>query len=141
MCEDCDAVPVRFVAYFNKPGGKVWRPAQKQATAWAIDIRPSEAEPAPRAFVCDDPQVRLSPVVMGERMSQAREGEGAFGDSEFVESAPHPDPLPASGEREKAEGALGDFVLVENAPHPDPLRASGEGEKMRSRDAFDGMVD
>jgi len=45
MCDDCDAVPAQFVAYFNKAGGKLWRPAQKQAPAWAIDIRPPSPLP------------------------------------------------------------------------------------------------
>lgn len=52
MCEDCDAVPIRYVAYFNKAGGKLWRPAQKHPTTWAIDIRPPEAAPE-RAFLCE----------------------------------------------------------------------------------------
>jgi hypothetical protein len=52
MCDECDAIPVQYVAYFNKAGGKLWRPAQKQATAWAIDIRPPET-PAARAFACE----------------------------------------------------------------------------------------
>ena len=42
MCEGCDEFPAQFVAYFNKAGGKFWRPAQKAPTAWAIDIRPPE---------------------------------------------------------------------------------------------------
>ena len=54
MCEDCDMAPVQYVAYFNKPGGTFWRPAQKAPTAWAIDIRPSETAAPVRAFVCDD---------------------------------------------------------------------------------------
>jgi hypothetical protein len=60
MCDDCDEFPPQYVAYFNKAGGKLWRPAQKAASAWAIDIRPDV--PAPVAvelrelrFVCDDP--------------------------------------------------------------------------------------
>jgi hypothetical protein len=60
MCEECEEFPPQFVAYFNKAGGKFWRPAQKTAaTAWAIDVRP----PVPvtvvevREFTCDDPSV------------------------------------------------------------------------------------
>jgi hypothetical protein len=71
MCDECEEFPAQYVAYFNKAGGKLWRPAQKAATAWAIDIRPQEAASvaasvpaslsAPvairelRQFTCDDP--------------------------------------------------------------------------------------
>lgn len=61
MCEECEEFPPQYVAYFNKAGGKFWRPAQKTATAqWAIDIRPARP-PVPvvvrevRQFACDDP--------------------------------------------------------------------------------------
>jgi hypothetical protein len=38
MCEECEEFPVRFVAYFNKPGGKPWRPSQNVGAApWAVD--------------------------------------------------------------------------------------------------------
>jgi hypothetical protein len=33
MCEECGETPVQFVAYFNKPGGKHWRPPQLAATS------------------------------------------------------------------------------------------------------------
>jgi hypothetical protein len=65
MCDECEEFPAHYVAYFNKAGGKLWRPAQKAATrGWAIDIRPQEAhEPVGvpvvvrevRHFTCDDP--------------------------------------------------------------------------------------
>jgi len=63
MCDECEEFPAQYVVYFNKAGGKLWRPAQKAATAWAIDIRPQEAasRSAPvairevRQFSCDDP--------------------------------------------------------------------------------------
>ena len=66
MCDECEEFPAQYVAYFNKAGGKFWRPAQKAATRpWAIDISPPEAahEPAGvpvairevRHFTCDDP--------------------------------------------------------------------------------------
>jgi len=46
MCEECEEFPAQYVAYFNKAGGKLWRPAQKAAlTPWAIDIRPVEPPP------------------------------------------------------------------------------------------------
>jgi hypothetical protein len=46
MCDECEEFPAQYVAYFNKAGGKLWRPAQKAATApWAIDIRPVEPSP------------------------------------------------------------------------------------------------
>jgi hypothetical protein len=48
MCDECEEFPAQYVAYFNKAGGKLWRPAQKAATApWAIDIRPVNPPPYP----------------------------------------------------------------------------------------------
>jgi len=66
MCDECEEFPAQYVAYFNKAGGKLWRPAQKAATPWAIDIRPVEPPPDPpplagegregvRRFSCDEP--------------------------------------------------------------------------------------
>ena len=62
MCEECEEFPAQYVAYFNKAGGKLWRPAQKVATTpWAIDIRPVEPVPVVarevRHFSCDEPAV------------------------------------------------------------------------------------
>jgi len=68
MCDECEEFPAQYVAYFNKSGGKLWRPAQKAAAAqWAIDIRPVEPPPYPppqagegrvgvevRHFSCDE---------------------------------------------------------------------------------------
>jgi hypothetical protein len=42
MCDECEEFPAQYVAYFNKAGGKLWRPAQKASTMWAIDIRAVE---------------------------------------------------------------------------------------------------
>ena len=72
MCDECEEFPAQYVAYFNKAGGKLWRPAQKVATTpWAIDIRPVKPPPYPpplagegrvggevRQFVCDEPPTR-----------------------------------------------------------------------------------
>jgi hypothetical protein len=33
MCDECDETTGLYLAYFNKPGGKKWRPAQKTANA------------------------------------------------------------------------------------------------------------
>jgi hypothetical protein len=70
MCDECEEFPAQYVAYFNKAGGKLWRPAQKVATTpWAIDIRPAVPPPSPQAgegregarevrhFSCDEPAV------------------------------------------------------------------------------------
>ncbi len=76
MCDECEEFPVQYVAYFNKAGGKLWRPANKAVTApWAIDIRPAESPPSPpphagearlervvreiRHFRCDEPVAAL----------------------------------------------------------------------------------
>jgi hypothetical protein len=57
MCEECEEFPAQYVAYFNKAGGKLWRPAQKAPTPWAIDIQatPRLQPAAARGFVCDSP--------------------------------------------------------------------------------------
>jgi hypothetical protein len=73
MCDECEEFPVQYVAYFNKAGGKLWRPAQKAATApWAIDIRPVEPPPHPQLQpeegVFDNP-----PPLAGEARVGARE--------------------------------------------------------------------
>jgi hypothetical protein len=55
MCEECEDFPVRYVAYFNKPGGKLWRPSQKTAGARPLEIDgTSGASPflAAGAFTC-----------------------------------------------------------------------------------------
>ncbi len=60
MCEGCDEFPAQFVAYFNKAGGKFWRPAQKAPTAWAIDIRPPEPVET-TSFRCEEPAEQSVP--------------------------------------------------------------------------------
>jgi hypothetical protein len=67
MCDECEEFPAQYVAYFNKAGGKLWRPARKAATApWAIDIRPQESVPVVlrevRQFTCDDPSAPGAPA-------------------------------------------------------------------------------
>lgn len=48
MCDECEEFPALYLAYFNKAGGKLWRPAQKAATTpWAIDISGIEPPPYP----------------------------------------------------------------------------------------------
>ena len=64
MCEECEEFPAQYVAYFNKAGGKLWRPAGKAATTpRAIDIRPLEPVPVTirevRQFSCDEPTAPL----------------------------------------------------------------------------------
>jgi hypothetical protein len=39
MCEECGEAPVQFVAYFNKPGGKHWRPPQRAAASPSPRLR------------------------------------------------------------------------------------------------------
>jgi hypothetical protein len=96
MCDECDAIPVQYVAYFNKAGGKLWRPAQKQATAWAIDIRPPET-PAARAFACDEPAAQTRDV----REENPRPVSSAHVPSVHVPAAP---PSPNTG-RDKVQDA------------------------------------
>ncbi|HLK80985.1 MAG TPA: hypothetical protein VKT99_05750 [Xanthobacteraceae bacterium] len=64
MCDECEEFPVQYVAYFNKAGGKLWRPAGKaKTTPWAIDIRPAEAAPVAMReagrFSCDELEAPL----------------------------------------------------------------------------------
>jgi NAD-dependent dihydropyrimidine dehydrogenase PreA subunit len=56
MCEECEEFPPQYVAHFNKPGGKYWRPAQKVApNSWAIDVRPvAPVAVTTRPFVCEE---------------------------------------------------------------------------------------
>jgi len=62
MCEECGEAPVQFVAYFNKPGGKHWRPPQRAATTpSSIEVDPA---PPPR-FSCDDPATPRMPMARG----------------------------------------------------------------------------
>jgi hypothetical protein len=58
MCEECWEAPVQFVAYFNKPGGKLWRPPHRAATAPSpTDVTP----PPPPRFSCVDPAAASTP--------------------------------------------------------------------------------
>jgi hypothetical protein len=45
MCEECEEFPVRYLAYFNKPGGKLWRPAQNGAAGPGAIERASAGSP------------------------------------------------------------------------------------------------
>jgi hypothetical protein len=58
MCDECDDSSALYVAYFNKPGGKRWRPPQKAAAAPpAADRHAVEPVPATvrevRRYTCD----------------------------------------------------------------------------------------
>jgi hypothetical protein len=58
MCDECDDSSGLYLAYFNKPGGKHWRPAQKAATApLAVDRHTVEPVPVTvrevRRYACD----------------------------------------------------------------------------------------
>lgn len=37
MCDECDDSSGLYLAYFNKPGGNRWRPAQKAAVPPVVD--------------------------------------------------------------------------------------------------------
>ena len=56
MCEECDEFPALYVAYFNKPGGKLWRPARREAAPSAPAQGPlpgsQPAAAASRGFAC-----------------------------------------------------------------------------------------
>jgi hypothetical protein len=47
-----------------------------------------------------------SPRLRGEVDARSAAGKGGSRQAEFLENPPHPDPLPASGERERTERAV-----------------------------------
>jgi hypothetical protein len=58
MCDECDDSSAPYLAYFNKPGGKRWRPPARVATApLAVDRQAVESVPVTvmevRRFSCD----------------------------------------------------------------------------------------
>jgi hypothetical protein len=58
MCDECDDSSGLYLAYFNKPGGKHWRPAQTAAAAALAVDRQAVAPVAVtvlevRRFACD----------------------------------------------------------------------------------------
>lgn len=58
MCDECDESSGLYLAYFNKPGDKFWRPAQKAATA-PLMVDRHAVEPVPvtlrevHRYTCD----------------------------------------------------------------------------------------
>jgi len=64
--------------------------------------------------------LHLSPLAGRGRRALARRVRGLLRESEPVERPPHPDPLPASGEREQKRRAKRDCPAVER-PTPDRL--------------------
>jgi hypothetical protein len=58
MCEACDEFPPLFIAYFNKAGGKLWRPTRPAPAAGsgAADPYAQASQPTPvavREFFCE----------------------------------------------------------------------------------------
>jgi hypothetical protein len=58
MCDECDESSNLYLAYFNKPGGKRWRPPPKAAAApLAVDRHAVEPVPVTvrevRRYSCD----------------------------------------------------------------------------------------
>jgi hypothetical protein len=49
MCDECDESSGLYLAYFNKPGGKRWRPPQEAATAPLAVDRQAVPCPPPQA--------------------------------------------------------------------------------------------
>jgi hypothetical protein len=47
MCDECDESTGLYLAYFNKPGGKRWRPPQKAASAPLMVDRQAVPPPYP----------------------------------------------------------------------------------------------
>jgi hypothetical protein len=68
MCEECGEAPVQFVAYFNKPGGKHWRPPQRGATTPLVTPAPGAL---PARFSCDDPVAAPLPPMARSREAPA----------------------------------------------------------------------
>ncbi len=67
MCDECDESSGLYLAYFNKPGGRFWRPAQKTPTAPPMVDRLA-VEPVPvtvrevRRYTCDEASARPPPT-------------------------------------------------------------------------------
>jgi hypothetical protein len=58
MCDECDDASGLYLAYFNKPGGKHWRPAQSVAAIPSAADRHAVAPVAVtvqevRRYACD----------------------------------------------------------------------------------------
>jgi hypothetical protein len=58
MCDECDESAGFYLAWFNKPGGNLWRPARNAATAPpAVDRHAVEPVPVTvrqvRRYTCD----------------------------------------------------------------------------------------
>jgi hypothetical protein len=59
MCDECDESSALYVAYFNKPGGKRWRPAGISAVSPLVVDR-CAVEPVPvtvrevRHYECEE---------------------------------------------------------------------------------------
>ena len=71
-----------------------------------------------------------SPRLRGEVDARSASGEGGFRESVVAENPPHPDPLPASGERETPAGRADDIESDESAetadsPWPDLVIIDG----------------
>jgi hypothetical protein len=108
MCEECDESPPLFIAYFNKPGGKLWRPSRAGgATPIVHSLQPVPA--AIRAFACDAvPPAPAAGESQGEGtavvpLSPAK----ADGDREASLL-----PLPARGDRVAGEGRGGEAAAM-----------------------------
>ncbi len=84
-----------------------------------------ERRPKPREQQEVPAATSTSPRQQGETGEHSEPGEGAVTQSESAEMPPHPDPLPASWERQN-ELAITDAVGVEPAvqPAPEPVTAS-----------------
>jgi hypothetical protein len=89
MCEECGEAPVQFVAYFNKPGGKHWRPPQRAASVAA----PS---PQSKSAVADFDHLNEwpKPAYTRFRLGEGR-GGGSRGDGTNVRHSPTPTPDPS----------------------------------------------
>jgi hypothetical protein len=53
MCDECDELQPRYVAYFGKAGGKLWQPPQNATSTPRYDDRPTMKDNTTR-FMCDD---------------------------------------------------------------------------------------
>jgi len=123
MCEACDEFPPLFIAYFNKPGGKLWRPSRAGGATPIVHSSQSASAPV-RAFVCDAASPAPATGEGGAVVSLSPTNSDAYDKASLL-------PLPVCGERVGVRGTFHKLRLTEGTTHlppPDHPPQAGEGQ-------------